>query len=71
MKKNMGSIDRIIRIVIAIIITGLYFGGVITGVWATVLLVLAGALLLTSVVSFCGLYTLFGFSTCPVKPIQK
>jgi hypothetical protein len=54
--KNMGSIDRIIRIAVAIIIGLLYFCGVVSGTTALVLGLLAGVLLVTGVVSFCPLY---------------
>ncbi len=67
MKTNMGTIDRIIRIIIAAIIGVLYYTGTITGTLGIVLLVLAAIFVLTSFVSFCPLYTLFGFNTCPLK----
>jgi uncharacterized membrane protein len=67
MKKNMGSTDRIIRVVIAVIIGLLYFTNVISGTLGLVLMVLAVVFVLTSLVSFCPLYAPFGISTCPVK----
>lgn len=67
MKKNMGNTDKIIRLVIAAIIAILYFTNVISGTFGIVLLVLAGVLILTSMVSFCPLYAPFGLSTCPLK----
>jgi hypothetical protein len=67
MKKNMGSVDRIIRLIIASIIVALVFTNVIVGSIGVVLVVLAGIFTLTSFISFCPLYTLFGFSSCPVK----
>lgn len=67
MKKNMGNTDRIIRIVIAIVIAALYFTNVITGTLGIVLLAFAGIFVLTSLVSFCPLYTLFGMNTCQAK----
>lgn len=67
MKKNMGSADRIIRIIIAAAIAALYFTNVITGTLGIVLLVLAGIFVLTSLVSFCPLYAPFGLSTCATK----
>ncbi|PJE46901.1 MAG: DUF2892 domain-containing protein [Sediminibacterium sp.] len=67
MKKNMGSMDKTIRIIIAAVVAGLYYGNVISGTLGIVLLVLAGVFVLTSLVSFCPLYTLFGISTCPTK----
>lgn len=60
MKKNMGTADKIIRIIIAAIIVTLYFTEMITGTVAIVLLVLSGIFILTSFISFCPLYTLFG-----------
>lgn len=67
MKKNMGSADKIIRIIIAAIIGLLYFTGTISGTLGIVLLVLAGIFVLTSFISFCPLYAPFGISTCSVK----
>ena len=65
MKKNMGSTDKIIRILIAIVIAVLFFTNVISGTLGILLLVLAGVFVFTSLISFCPLYTLFGMSTCP------
>ncbi|MCB9080636.1 MAG: DUF2892 domain-containing protein [Lewinellaceae bacterium] len=67
MKKNMGNADRIIRLVIAAVATYLFFSGTVTGTLGIVLMVVAGIFLLTSLVSFCPLYTLVGLSTCPTK----
>lgn len=67
MKTNMGSVDRISRLVIAAIIAALYFTNIITGTIGIVLLVLAGVFLLTSFIGFCPLYILFGFNTCNKK----
>lgn len=67
MKPNMGGIDRIIRIVIAAVVAALYFNGTLTGTVGIVALVLAAVFVLTSLVSFCPLYTLVGLNTCPVK----
>ncbi|WP_236975089.1 YgaP family membrane protein [Membranihabitans maritimus] len=64
MKKNMGSTDKIVRILIAALIIILYFTGTIGGTVAAVLLVLAGIFILTSFISFCPLYAPFGISTC-------
>lgn len=63
MKKNMGKMDKTIRLVIAIIIAVLYFVKVISGTFAIVLGVLAIVFAMTSMVSFCPLYAPFGFST--------
>ena len=71
MKKNMGSTDRGIRVLLAIIMGGLYFSNMVTGTPGIVLLVLAVVFLSTSFVSFCPLYTLFGFNTNKAKGQQK
>ncbi len=67
MKKNMGTTDRIIRLLLAALFTYLYFGGIVTGTWGLVLLVLGGVFVLTSLAGFCPLYAPFGISTCAVK----
>ncbi len=71
MKKNMGSIDRIIRVIIALVIGGLYLQGIISGTLGIVLLVLAVVFVVTSSVSFCPLYKIFNISTCPVETTPK
>lgn len=67
MKTNMGSADRIIRLIIAAIFATLFFTDTVTGTLGTILIVLAAVFTLTSLVSFCPLYTLFGLNTCKVK----
>ena len=64
MKKNMGSADRLIRLVVVAVFAGLYFTGTVTGTIGIGLLVLAAVFTLTSVISFCPLYAPFGISTC-------
>ncbi len=63
MKKNMGTIDKVVRILVAVVIAGLYFANIISGTVAIVLLILAGVFILTSFMSFCPLYYPFGIST--------
>jgi len=67
MKKNIGTIDKVIRILLAIVAVSLYFTHVITGVWAIVLLIISGILVLTSLISFCPLYFPFGINTTKKK----
>jgi hypothetical protein len=67
MKKNMGGSDRIIRIILAVVVVALYYFKVIDGTLAYVLLALSAVFVLTSFISFCPLYTIFGLSTCKVK----
>ena len=70
MKKNMGTVDRVARILIAIVVAILFFTKVITGTLGIVLLVFAGIFVLTSLVSFCPLYLPFGIKTCKTKTVE-
>lgn len=63
MKANMGGADRSIRLTLAAIMVGLYFSGTVAGTPGIVLMVLAAVFALTSFMSFCPLYTLFGWRT--------
>ncbi|UKN02832.1 DUF2892 domain-containing protein [Paracrocinitomix mangrovi] len=67
MKKNMGNADRIIRVILAGVLAGLYFGNVVTGTLGIVLVALGGVFLLTSLIGFCPLYAPFGIKTCKTK----
>lgn len=64
MKKNMGSYDKLIRLAIAIVIIVLYYTGVLPETLGIIGLVVALILTLTSLVSFCPIYALFGMNTC-------
>jgi len=63
MKKNMGTIDRIIRVSLAVLVAILYYTDVISGTWAIILGILAVVFLATSLIGFCPLYLPFGIST--------
>ena len=63
MKKNMGTADKVVRILVAIIIAGLYFANIISGAVAIILLILAGVFMLTSFISFCPIWHVLGIST--------
>jgi hypothetical protein len=63
MKPNLSNLDRIIRIVVAALFAYLYFAGIVTGALGIVLLVLSVVFVVTAIVRFCPLYTLFKFST--------
>jgi hypothetical protein len=64
MKKNVGKIDTWIRILVALLILVLYYFDIISGTLAIVLLVAGIVLLLTSLLGFCPLYTIFKINTC-------
>ncbi|SHG36491.1 Protein of unknown function [Fodinibius roseus] len=63
MKQNMGTLDRLIRTLLAILVGVLYYMNIISGTVAIVLGILAIVFLLTSLVSTCPLYMPFGLST--------
>jgi len=67
MKANLGSTDKMVRIIVAIIIAILFFTNVIAGVLGIILLILAGVFVITSLVSFCPIYAIVGLRTNKVK----
>lgn len=67
MKRNIGNTDKLIRLLLALLVAVLYFFGVISGTLAIVLGILALVLVATSMVSFCGLYTILGINTCKTR----
>jgi len=69
MKKNVNSIDKVIRILLAIVLGVLIFTTQVTGILAIVLGVLAVVLVLTSILSFCPIYALLNLST--IKKTEK
>jgi hypothetical protein len=62
--KNMGTLDRTIRVAIAILIAVLYLSGNLSGLTAIILCILAVVFVVTSFIGFCPLYTVIGLSTC-------
>lgn len=67
---NMGSIDKFIRLFFSVIIVGMFLNKEISGIEAVALLLLAGVLIITSLIGFCPLYTLFGMSTKKSKLVK-
>lgn len=63
MKKNLGTLDKVIRLILAAFFIYLYFSGTLTGVIGIILLILAGIFIMTSLVSFCPFYSLIGVNT--------
>ena len=63
MKRNMSNIDRLIRAIIAVLLVYLYIGGLVTGAFGIILVVLGVILLITSVLGFCPIYALLKLST--------
>jgi len=71
LKKNLGTFDRVIRLVIAVIIAIAYLSGWLHGIIGTILLVLAGIITITGLIGWCPIYAPFGLNTCKVKEIKK
>ncbi len=67
MKKNIGSIDKIIRVFVALVLGALYFTGTVSGIAGIIFLLVAGVFLITSVASWCPIYSSFGLSTFKSK----
>ncbi|MBA4850634.1 DUF2892 domain-containing protein [Emticicia sp. BO119] len=65
--KNLGKIDRIIRLMVSVVLIVLYYTDVVSGTWGILAMVVASIFVVTSLVSFCPLYTIFGINTCSVK----
>jgi hypothetical protein len=63
MKKNLGTVDRVIRILIAVVFAVLFFTNGVTGTLGIILLVLGAVFVLTSLISFCPIYWTFGINT--------
>ena len=64
MHKNMGSLDKTVRLIAAVVLVALAATGTITGLFATIAYVVAAIFVVTSLVSFCPAYLPFGISTC-------
>lgn len=63
MKQNMGVIDKVLRILLAVVIGILYFTDQVSGIAGILLLIMAGIFILTSFMGTCPLYLPFGIST--------
>jgi len=71
MKKNLGAADRIVRILLAAVLGFLYFSNTVNGTPGAVLLIIAVILLLTSFISFCPLYAIFGIRTSKHEEVKS
>lgn len=67
MKKNMGNVDKIVRLILAAVFGYLFFSGTVVGVLGYVLVALGVIFIATSFLSFCPLYAIVGLSTCPTN----
>jgi len=67
MKKNVGSVDKIIRLLLAAVFIILFFTHVVIGIFGYILLALAAIFILTSLFSFCPIWMMFGIKTCKTE----
>jgi len=67
MKKNMGTLDKGVRVILALAIALLYYFNIIDGTLAYILMAFAIIFLVTSFISFCPLYLPFGINTNKTK----
>ena len=68
MKKNVGFIDRIVRVLLFVIAALLYFTGTLSGTSGLIVLIAGAVLLLTSLMGFCPIYFSVGISSLRKKP---
>ncbi len=71
MKTNMGTTDKTIRLILAVLFAVLYLTGVVKGTLGVILLILAVVFVVTSLIGFCPLYTIFGWNTNLKKTGQE
>jgi hypothetical protein len=67
MQTNVGTTDKVIRIIIAAAAAALIVTNTLTGTWAIVVGIVGAIMLITGLTGFCGLYKVFGMSTCPIE----
>lgn len=67
MRHNMGKADRLIRLLVAVVLTSLFFADVLNGIWGYLAIGISVIFAATSFIGFCPLYTLVGFNTCSVS----
>ncbi len=70
MKKNMGGLDKVIRVLLAIVAGLLVYFEVVDGALAYILLTVTGIFVITSLVGFCPLYGIFGINSCRTKKLK-
>lgn len=67
MKINMGTADRIIRILLALVIAFLYNAGIIYGAGGIILIIVAAIFIITAIAGSCPLYSILGIHTLSRK----
>jgi hypothetical protein len=67
MKNNIGKLDKGVRVLLAAVVAVLYYFNIIEGTLAYILMGVAIVLLITNLINFCPLYSIFGINTCKIK----
>jgi uncharacterized membrane protein HdeD (DUF308 family) len=68
---NVGTTDRVIRIVLGIILVALGLSHTVPGGLAIAAYVVGAIALVTGVIRYCPAWSIFGINTCPLKPSQN
>jgi len=67
MKKNVGSVDKIIRYIIAIVAIYIAYKGMVASPWNYVLYAVGAIMVLTALSGRCPIFSIFGINSCKVK----
>ncbi|NJB36490.1 MULTISPECIES: DUF2892 domain-containing protein [Flavobacteriaceae] len=67
MNKNMGVVDRVYRVIVAVLVALFGYLEIIAGVFSIILMVLAAIFIITSIIGYCPVYSLFKVNTCKTK----
>jgi hypothetical protein len=70
MKKNIGTVDRVIRILVAVAVVALFFANIISGTMALILLALSVIFVVTSIISICPIYSFMRLSTLKENKVK-
>lgn len=63
----MGGVDKLVRLVVALLLIVAYFNEIVIGWLGIVFLIVAGIFILTSIINFCPIYAMLGMNSCPIK----
>lgn len=67
LKPNESKADRIVRLIVGVVGFGVVMSGVVSGTIAVIVGIFSISMVITAITGFCGIYSIFGFSTCPIK----
>ena len=66
-EKNVGMIDRVIRIIFGIILMYLFVGNMVAAPWSYLVALIGLILLVTGIVGTCAIYSILGMNTLGKK----